>query len=113
VLAADKTLDADARWLKAHGAAGSMDQLRAKAFTARLTGQPRQTLLCPSPGTGAGASPSLGPGASASPPPSPGPSPPAPGLGQPSAAAGGWPGALTWTAPSGRRYSVRAEPYPG
>jgi hypothetical protein len=55
-------------------AAGSMDQFRAEAFTARLTGHPPQTLLCPSPGTGAGASPSLGPGASASPPPSPGPS---------------------------------------
>ena len=80
VLAADKTLDADARWLKAHGVDGSMDQLRAKAFTARLTGQPLQTLLCPSPGTGAGASPSLGPGASASPPPD---------------GTSGWPGALS------------------
>ena len=40
VLAADRTLAADARWLKAHGADGTMDQLRAKAFTARLTGQP-------------------------------------------------------------------------
>ena len=69
VLAADKTLDADARWLKTRGVAGSMDQLRAKAFTARLTGRPLQTMLCPSPGTGAGASPSLGPGASASPQP--------------------------------------------
>ncbi len=69
VLAADKTLDADARWLTAHGVAGSVDQLRAKAFTARLTGQPLQTLLCPSPGTGTGASPTLGPGASASPRP--------------------------------------------
>jgi hypothetical protein len=103
VLAADKTLDADARWLKARGVEGTMDQLRAKAFTARLTGQSLQTLLCPSPGTGAGASPSLGPGASASPPPNPGPNPPprpspgppAPGLGQPSAPASGWPGALS------------------
>ena len=108
VLAADKTLDADARWLKAHGAEGSMDQLRARAFTARLTGQPLQTLLCPSPGTGAGASPSPGSGASASPSPVPCPGPsaapdapapgaaaPAPGLGQPSAAAGSWPGALS------------------
>jgi hypothetical protein len=33
VLAADKTLAADARWLNAHGAQGTMDQLRAKAFT--------------------------------------------------------------------------------
>ena len=78
VLAADQTLDAGARWLKAHGVAGPMDQLRAKAFTARLTGQPLQTLQCPSPGTGAGASPSLGPGASASPPPSPSPGPGSP-----------------------------------
>ena len=50
VLAADKTLAADARWLKAHGADGTMDQLRAKAFTARLTGQPLDSLL-PAPGT--------------------------------------------------------------
>ncbi len=80
----------------------------ARAFTARLTGQPLQTLLCPSPGTGAGASPSPGSGASASPSPVPCPGPsaapdapapgaaaPAPGPGQPSAAAGGWPGALS------------------
>ena len=45
VLAADRTLAADARWLKAHGADGTMDQLRAKAFTARLTGQPLDSLL--------------------------------------------------------------------
>ncbi len=51
VLAADKTLTADARWLKAHGADGTMDQLRAKAFTARLTGQPLDSLL-PTPGPG-------------------------------------------------------------
>jgi ribosomal protein L12E/L44/L45/RPP1/RPP2 len=50
VLAADKTLTADARWLKAHGAGGTMDQLRARAFTARLTGQPLDSLL-PAPGT--------------------------------------------------------------
>ena len=79
-LAADKTLDADARWLKAHGAEGTMDQLRAKAFTARLTGQPLETLLYPSPGTGAGASPSPGSGASASPS---------------SGATPGWPGAFS------------------
>jgi hypothetical protein len=45
VLAAGKTLDADARWLKDHGVDGSMDQLRAMAFTARLTGQPLDSLL--------------------------------------------------------------------
>jgi hypothetical protein len=52
VLAADKTLDADARWLKNHGAEGSMDQLRAKAFTARLTGQSLYSLLPPAPDAG-------------------------------------------------------------
>jgi hypothetical protein len=51
VLAADKTLTADARWLKAHGVDGTMDQLRARAFTARLTGQPLTTLLPSAPGT--------------------------------------------------------------
>ena len=50
-LAADKTLDADARWLQAHGADGTMDQLRAAAFTARLTGQPLDSLLPQAPGT--------------------------------------------------------------
>jgi ribosomal protein L12E/L44/L45/RPP1/RPP2 len=54
VLAADKTLNADARWLKTHGVDGSMDQLRAKAFTARLTGQPFDSLLPPAPGAPAG-----------------------------------------------------------
>jgi hypothetical protein len=49
VLAADKALTADARWLKHHGAEGTMDQLRARAFTARLTGQPLDSLL-PAPG---------------------------------------------------------------
>jgi hypothetical protein len=49
VLAADKTLDADARWLTTHGVDGSMDQLRAMTFTARLTGQPLDSLL-PAPG---------------------------------------------------------------
>jgi hypothetical protein len=50
VLAADKALTADARWLKHHGAEGTMDQLRAKAFTARLTGQSLDSLLPPAPG---------------------------------------------------------------
>jgi hypothetical protein len=45
VVAADKTLDADARWLKAHGAPGGHDQLRASAMIARLTGQPLDSLL--------------------------------------------------------------------
>jgi hypothetical protein len=45
VLAADQTLTADARWLKTHGAEGRIGQLRARAFTARLTGQALDTLL--------------------------------------------------------------------
>ena len=45
VIAADKYLDAAARWLKQHGAPGTVDQLRAQAFLARLTGQPLDTLL--------------------------------------------------------------------
>ena len=47
VIAADKTLDADARWLKAHGRLGGHDQLRADAMIARLTGQSLDTLLPP------------------------------------------------------------------
>jgi hypothetical protein len=45
VIAADKYLDAAARWLQQNGAAGTLDQLRAQAFLARLTGQPLQTVL--------------------------------------------------------------------
>jgi hypothetical protein len=45
VIAADKTLDADARWLRQHGMPGSHDQRRAAAFLARLTNRPLTTLL--------------------------------------------------------------------
>jgi hypothetical protein len=62
VLAADKALTADARWLKHHGAEGTMDQLRAKAFTARLTGQSLDSLL--SPARGADPSPDAEPAGS-------------------------------------------------
>lgn len=37
----------DARWLKSHGADGTLSQLRARAFSARLNGLPLQTLLPP------------------------------------------------------------------
>ena len=51
VLAADQHLDADARALKAAGAAGTLAQLRAAVFLARLNGQPLDTLLpAPHPG---------------------------------------------------------------
>jgi hypothetical protein len=53
VIAADKILDADARWLKAQGVPGSHDQLRALAYLARLTGQPL-TSLSPAPAATAG-----------------------------------------------------------
>src|SRR5581483_10961606 len=53
VLAADQALTADARWLKHHGGEGTMDQLRARAFTARLTGQPLDSLL-PAPSAAGG-----------------------------------------------------------
>jgi hypothetical protein len=51
VVAADKSLDADALWLKQHGVAGSHDQLRAMAFTARVNGRPLASLLPLAPGT--------------------------------------------------------------
>jgi hypothetical protein len=47
VITADKRLDADARWLKSHGADGTLSQLRARAFSARLSGLPLETLLSP------------------------------------------------------------------
>ncbi len=49
VIAADQHLDAAARWLQREGAAGTMDQLRARVFVARLAGQPLESLL-PAPG---------------------------------------------------------------
>jgi hypothetical protein len=45
VIAADKTLDADARWLRTHGMPGSHDERRAAAFLARLTNRPLTALL--------------------------------------------------------------------
>jgi hypothetical protein len=45
VIAADKRLDADARWLRDHGVEGTLDQLRAKAYTARLNGIHLQSLV--------------------------------------------------------------------
>ena len=45
VIQADKNLNADARWLKQHGATGTYDQLRAEAMIARLTGRSLASLL--------------------------------------------------------------------
>jgi hypothetical protein len=46
-----KSLDDDARWLKAHGVEGSFDQLRAKAFEALLSHKPLTSLI-PTPADG-------------------------------------------------------------
>ncbi|HEX3924662.1 MAG TPA: DUF222 domain-containing protein [Streptosporangiaceae bacterium] len=45
VIEATKSLDADARWLKARGVPGSFDELRAKAFEALLSHKPLSSLV--------------------------------------------------------------------
>ena len=60
VIAADKALDAAARWLKQHGVLGGHDQLRAQVFLAQLTGRPLESLL-PQP-VGPDPAPPAGPG---------------------------------------------------
>ncbi len=45
VIAADQRVDALARWLKEHGASGTLEQLRARVFTALLAGRGPETLL--------------------------------------------------------------------
>jgi hypothetical protein len=54
VIAADQRIDALARWLRDNGADGTLAQLRAKVFTALLTGQRPETLLPDPPATSAG-----------------------------------------------------------
>ena len=59
MIAADQRVDALARRLKAHGVSGTLDQLRAKVFTALLAGRPLADLL-PAPvrpGSSAGSDP--------------------------------------------------------
>ncbi len=51
VIAADQHIDALARWLKRHGAAGTLRQLRAQVYLALLTGQRPETLLPPGSAT--------------------------------------------------------------
>ncbi len=51
VIEATKSLDADARWLKAHGVEGSFDELRAKAFAALLAHKPLTSLILAAPAT--------------------------------------------------------------
>ena len=45
VVHADAQLTTDARWLAVHGLPGNIDELRALAYTARLTGRPLRSLL--------------------------------------------------------------------
>jgi hypothetical protein len=54
VIEGDKSLDADARWLKAHGVPGSHDKRRADAFLARLTGRPLTSLIPTDPASDTG-----------------------------------------------------------
>jgi hypothetical protein len=71
VIAADKRIDTLARWLKKHGTTGSLEQLRARVYTALLTGRPLHTLL-PGPRPGGAAPFSPQPSGSGSPSPEPG-----------------------------------------
>ena len=59
---AGENLDAAARWLKQHGAPGTMDQLRAEALLARLNSHDLARLLPPPPASPA-ADPAPPPGA--------------------------------------------------
>jgi len=115
-IAADKTLDADARWLAARGLPGTLDQLRAEAFLTRLTGHTLDTLLPPDPAAAnAGPAGPGGPAAAGTWPPAfsgpadtagpaaPGRTPPGPG----STASGGWPPA------TGGPVTGAAGPVPG
>ena len=61
VAVADRNIDATARWLKAHGATGTLANLRAGVFLALLSGRSPATLL-PAPATGTGAHAPAGPG---------------------------------------------------
>jgi hypothetical protein len=45
VITADKRINSLARWLKRHGAHGTLQQLRARVYTALLNGRPVETIL--------------------------------------------------------------------
>ena len=59
-IAADARLTAYAKWLQARGAEGTLDQLRAAVFLARLNDQPLETLL-PDPAAASASSASQSP----------------------------------------------------
>ena len=58
MIAADQCVDARARWLKSRGAAGTLEQLRARVFTAVLAGRAIETLL-PGPAAPAQSGPNV------------------------------------------------------
>jgi hypothetical protein len=96
VVCADKNLDADARWLAAHGAGASHDELRAAGLSARLTSQPLSAFL-PAPAATTPATPSASPAPATGNPAPGGPLPGAqfPGTADPGGPApGGGPGWL-------------------
>jgi hypothetical protein len=82
MIAADQRIDADARWLKAQGVPGTLEQLRARVFTAKLSGRALETLL---PAPVPGAAPVHGDEPASS-------RPIAPGLGLPGTLGAGLPG---------------------
>ncbi len=98
VAVADRNIDAAARWLKAHGAPGTLAFLRAEVFLALLSGRSPATLL-PAPAAGHRRAAHAGPGFPGTASPAdgrargtaaPGPST-APGRRQPAGPAGPWP----------------------
>jgi Domain of unknown function (DUF222) len=131
-IAADQSLDADARWLQDHGADGTLDQLRVAAAAARLAHQPLDSLLSqhpatllpqhpaaagdsgapdmPGSGTGTGSA-SGGPGARADGPGGPAnpPGSPAPGARWP-AGPGSLGGSVNLTIPAGTWLGVSDNP---
>jgi hypothetical protein len=88
VITADRRLTAQARWLKANGATGTIAQLRAAAFTAVLNGRDITTLLPATPPAGPP------PAGTAGPPPAGTAGPPPAGAAGAAGAGGGvagWP----------------------
>jgi hypothetical protein len=61
-IATDRRLTAQARWLQANGAPGTLEYLRSAAFRAGLAGRPLTTLLPAAPGTGTGTGSTAPPG---------------------------------------------------
>jgi hypothetical protein len=98
VIAADRHIDAAARWLKDHGAHGTLTMLRAAVFLALLAGQSPSTLLPPAPPAPGSGNGNAGPAST-----------PAAGNDSGSGGPGGWPwpgGTSLWGGPGGPSGSV-------